>query len=195
MVGRVSSYLRENVLGLVAIFLALTAGAYAIEKAPKNSVVSKSIKDGQVKDPDLGAAAVTATKLAGGAVTGDKLADGVVSLGKLGFNPATQEELDAKVDQRFGTAATDTSGSTTPSVANRSILSISSPGPLTITDLTGAQPGQVVTLHQLNTGQPLTIADSGTFVLNGTWISTAGDTLTLARTAGDLWVEVARSVN
>ena len=95
MSRRVAAYLRQNVLGLVAIFLALSAGAYAVQKAPKNSVVSKSIKDGQVKNPDLGAAAVTA----------DKLADGVVGLGKLDFDAATQAELNSTQATADATAA------------------------------------------------------------------------------------------
>ena len=93
MSRRVSTYLRQNVLGLVAIFLALSAGAYAVQKAPKNSVVSKSIKDGQVKNGDVGTAAVTADKLAAGAVGSAAIADGAVGAGKLGFDPATQAEL------------------------------------------------------------------------------------------------------
>jgi hypothetical protein len=132
------------VLGLIAIFLALTVGAYAVKKAPKNSVVSKSIKDGQVQNADLGAEAVGS----------DKLADGAVGPGKLDFNPATQGELDATTaglsaagtindaanpvewsklkgvpsgfadgfDRLFGLSGGDTSGDTTPSVENLSLL-------------------------------------------------------------------------
>ena len=42
-----------NVMSSVAVFIALSAGAYAVTKAPKNSVVSSSIKDRQVKPGDL----------------------------------------------------------------------------------------------------------------------------------------------
>jgi hypothetical protein len=248
---RVSAYLRRNVLGLVAIFLALSAGAYAVQKAPKNSVVSKSIKDGQVQNPDLGPGAVSADKLGAGAVGSDKLAagavaadklapgsvssaalsDGVVSLGKLGFNPATQDELEATVataasglstpgtinqagnpvdwtklkgvpdgladglDRLFGLAATDASGDTTPSVANLSVLSIASAGAVAITDLEEGTRGQVITLHDLAGGGAVTITDAAPFVLSANWAPTDGDTLTLARVAADLWVEVSRSAN
>ena len=95
MSRRVSAYLRQNVLGLVAIFLALSAGAYAVQKAPKNSVVSKSIKNGQVRNDDLGAAAVTGEKVAQGAIGAGALGPGAVTADKLGFDPATQGELDA----------------------------------------------------------------------------------------------------
>src|SRR4051812_32795486 len=42
-----------NVMATVAVFIALGGGAYAVATAPKNSVVSRSIKDGQVKPRDL----------------------------------------------------------------------------------------------------------------------------------------------
>jgi hypothetical protein len=55
---RFAAYVRHNALGLVAIFLALSAGAYAVQKSPKNSVVSKSIKNGQVKAVDVNSSQV-----------------------------------------------------------------------------------------------------------------------------------------
>jgi hypothetical protein len=68
-----SYYLRSNVLGLVAIFLSLTAGAYAVATAPKNSVVSSSIKNGQVKTNDLADGAVRAAKVEPGSLTGAQI--------------------------------------------------------------------------------------------------------------------------
>ena len=58
MSTRVGAHLRSNVLGLVAIFIALTGTAVAGQVAATNSVVSKSIQNGQVKKPDLAANAV-----------------------------------------------------------------------------------------------------------------------------------------
>lgn len=225
MSGRVGAYLRQNALGLIAIFLALTAGAYAVQKAPKNSVVSKSIKNGQVRNQDLGA----------GAVTGDKIAPDAVSADRLGFDPATQGELDANsaalsalaspgtinqsgnpvdwtklkgvpdgfadgFDRLFGLAARDNSGDTTPSVANLSVLTFGGGGsPMTVTDLEDPVDGQIVTLHRALGAAPVTIADAGSFVLSADWTPSVGDTLTLARTSaavgGGFWIEVARSAN
>ncbi len=51
-----------NVLGLIALFVALGAGAYAAGLDP-NSVKSKHIKDGQVKTPDIGPATVNSSHL------------------------------------------------------------------------------------------------------------------------------------
>jgi len=212
--GRVAAYLRQNVLGLVAIFLALSAGAYAVQKAPKNSVVSKSIKDGQVRNQDLGAAAV--------------------STDKLGFNPATQDELDAAaattataasalsapgtinqasnpvdwtklkgvpdgisdgIDRLFGFAVTELNSDPTPNVSGASVLSISGPN-LTITDLEEGANGQILVIHDLQGGGNVTVNDAAPFVLSANWISDgAGDTLTLARLFTNTWVEVARSPN
>ncbi|WP_408898427.1 hypothetical protein ACJ5H2_04790 [Nocardioides sp. R1-1] len=56
------------VLALLALVASTTGVAYAAEKAAKNSVVSKSIKNGQVKNKDLAAGAVTSDKIADGAV-------------------------------------------------------------------------------------------------------------------------------
>ena len=57
----ISDYLRNNVLGLMAIFLALSGVGYAVEtvnkkgaKLKRNSVTSPTIKDGQVLSQDIG---------------------------------------------------------------------------------------------------------------------------------------------
>jgi hypothetical protein len=51
-------FARGNAIALLALFLALTAGAYAAT-VPKDSVVSSSIKNGQVRAQDLARDAVT----------------------------------------------------------------------------------------------------------------------------------------
>ena len=53
-----------NVMATIAVFIALGAGAYAVTKAPRNSVVSSSIKNGQVKKADIKDGAVIPAKLA-----------------------------------------------------------------------------------------------------------------------------------
>jgi hypothetical protein len=73
----VSGYLRQNVLGLVAIFLALTGGAYA--------VTTKT-----VFNQDLGNSSVDSRVLANGAVTGPKIHSASVGPKKL--------KLDSLVD-------------------------------------------------------------------------------------------------
>jgi hypothetical protein len=152
MSQRFAGHLRSNLVGYIALFIALSAGAYAAG-LPRNSVKSKQIKDGQVKLADLaqdsvdgskvvddsltgadirestlqgvgGAAGATgpqgpvgatgpagqqgpATGPAGGdlagnypnpeigpnAVAGAEIAPGAIPVGDLGFDPATQAEL------------------------------------------------------------------------------------------------------
>ncbi len=85
-----------NVMATIAVFAVLGGGAFAaakVSKAPKNSVVSKSIKNGAVKKQDLATAVVSVDKLADGAVTTAKLADGAVSTSKLADASVTSEKL------------------------------------------------------------------------------------------------------
>ncbi len=62
----VSGYLRQNVLGLVAIFLALNAGAYAVTTTGQDSAKT-------VFNQDLANSAVDSRVLAAGAVAGSDI--------------------------------------------------------------------------------------------------------------------------
>jgi hypothetical protein len=53
MFARLAKHLRNNIVGYVAVFIALSAGAYAAG-LKKNSVKSKQIKDGAVVSVDVG---------------------------------------------------------------------------------------------------------------------------------------------
>ena len=75
MASRITGYLRNNVLGLIAIFIALGAGAYAAG-LPKNSVKSKQIKAAAVKSDELADNAVTSPKVADGSLLGEDFAAG-----------------------------------------------------------------------------------------------------------------------
>ena len=57
-----SEYIRRHHLGLIAVFLALTGTTYAATAA-KNTVTSKSIKNGQVKSADVGDNSLTGTDI------------------------------------------------------------------------------------------------------------------------------------
>src|SRR5690348_1130914 len=76
---RVSEHLRRNVYGLVAIFIALGGSAVAANVA-KNSVTSKSIKNGQVKRDDLADGAVNGAKVAPDSLTGDQVDEASLQL-------------------------------------------------------------------------------------------------------------------
>src|SRR3954447_18595760 len=60
-------HIRSNIIGYVALFIALGGGAYAAT-APSNSVVTKSIRDGAVTAPKLHNPSVTTAKFADSAL-------------------------------------------------------------------------------------------------------------------------------
>ena len=73
------------VISVFALVIAMSTGAYAaVTIAPENSVVSKSIKNEEVKTNDLAASSVSTKKLKPHAVTQSKLADNVLTVGPAG---------------------------------------------------------------------------------------------------------------
>lgn len=64
-----------NVMATVAVFMVLGGGAYAALKLPKDSVTSKQIKKGSVKNSDLAKNSVTKKKLKKATVTGSRVAN------------------------------------------------------------------------------------------------------------------------
>ncbi len=96
-----------NVLGLIALFVALGAGAYAAGLDP-NSVKSKHIKDGQVKTPDIGLATVNSSHLTPNSlqselVPQDEFVSDDIDEGSLAPVPEAldAEELDGKDSTAF----------------------------------------------------------------------------------------------
>jgi len=76
------------VISLIALFVALGTGAWAVSSLPKHSVGtkqlkkkavgSKQLKKKAVKTKNLADSSVATAKIAAGAVTADKVADGVI---------------------------------------------------------------------------------------------------------------------
>lgn len=82
--NRVVQLLRTQALGLVALLLVLTGGAAYAATVAKDSVVSRSIKNGQVKKADL----------KNGAVSTEKLAPDAVGTAQVGGNALTGSDID-----------------------------------------------------------------------------------------------------
>ncbi|HET8975567.1 MAG TPA: hypothetical protein VFN15_02970 [Solirubrobacterales bacterium] len=114
----VSQHVRSNVVGYLALFLALTGTASALQG--KNSVKSKDIVKGAVTAPKIRGGAVTLDKIApgvidsgiiDGAVTTEKLADEAVTTAKLDDEAVTAGQIDdeavttAKIDAQAVTGA------------------------------------------------------------------------------------------
>jgi hypothetical protein len=87
-----------NVIATIALFIALGGGAYAAVTAPRNSVTSRSIKDGQVKRVDLAKRAVTNSRIGPNAVSNSKIGPNAVSTDKIADNAVTTTKiLDAAI--------------------------------------------------------------------------------------------------
>jgi hypothetical protein len=73
--SQIRKHVRSNVIGYVALFFALSATAYAVPGgvAPHNSVVTQSIKNGQVKSQDIAANTINGAKVVNGSLTGDDI--------------------------------------------------------------------------------------------------------------------------
>jgi hypothetical protein len=73
------------IISLSALLIAMSTGAYAaVTIAPDNSVVSKSIKNEDVRTADLADQAVSAAKLTKASVSGSKILDGSVGTHDIG---------------------------------------------------------------------------------------------------------------
>ena len=94
--NRVIQRVRTQALGLVALLLVLTGGAAYAATVAKDSVVSRSIKNGQVKQADL----------KNGAVSTEKLAPDAVGTGQVAGNALTGSDID---ESTLGTVANSNS--------------------------------------------------------------------------------------
>jgi hypothetical protein len=68
MLARIRSHVTSNAIAYLALFFALSGGAYAVTTAPPNSVVTKSIKNRAVTKKKLHKGSVTTSKFAPSAI-------------------------------------------------------------------------------------------------------------------------------
>lgn len=92
MSERIRTHVRSNVVGYVALFIALSGVAYA-GGLKKNSVKSKQIKNGQVLSKDIGDGEVGGADLANGSVGSDEVAAGAISSSALADGSVTTPRL------------------------------------------------------------------------------------------------------
>jgi hypothetical protein len=94
------------VISIFALVIAMSAGAYAATIAPKNSVVSKSIKNGQVKSKDLATNSVNAKKIKDGQVGAAEITDGAVGTADIGDGQVGPNDLSAAAKTDLNDAST-----------------------------------------------------------------------------------------
>jgi hypothetical protein len=90
---RLIHLVRTQFLGLLALLIVLTGGTALAATAAKNSVTSKSIKNGQVRTADLAPAAVTGDKLAPGSVTTDRVGPDAITSDQVKNNSLTGNDV------------------------------------------------------------------------------------------------------
>jgi len=135
------AHLRANVVAYLALFFALSAGAYAAQDkflAPQNSVSSKSIRNGAVKKADLGKEAVDSKNLAKGAVRGNNLAANSVGAAQIEAGAVSSGEI-ADGGIQFGDLAP-------PAQPDRD-LDLIEVGPIPVDDAPGGNPTHTVMLQ------------------------------------------------
>lgn len=102
MLRKFGSHLREQWIGTLALFLVLSGGtAYAVTQIEANSVESRHIVNGQVKNPDLAVNAVNSAKVDDESLGGPDINE--ASLGKVG----DADKLDGTDSSGFALAGSE----------------------------------------------------------------------------------------
>ena len=115
-----------TVIAYLALFVALSSGAYAATQLPKNSVGPKQLKK----------KAVTAAKLKDGAVTTPKIANGAVTTAKIAENAVTGAKIDeASLAQVPSAAVAGSAAAATCATSASSLDGIPSSGFLQASDV------------------------------------------------------------
>lgn len=139
MSGRIYAHIRGNVVGYVAVFLALTGVTWAAT-APRNSVGTKAIKKGAVKTKKIASGAVTEPKIAADAVTGAQIAPDAVSSASVAPDSLTGANIDQTTFNRnllqFRVDENCPSGEAISSIGSGGQVSCQSTGSGTITGVT-----------------------------------------------------------
>jgi hypothetical protein len=207
--GSAYVWIRQNILGLVAIFIALSGSAIAAQVASQPAAQKAAKKKAKPIPGPQGPAGPQGIQGPQGVqgqpgAPGTPGADGSPDtpaqvLAKLltvdgsgsGLNAEQINGVSSQFLQRRGAVLFLVSGAT-PNVDGESVVVFDNGGAVAITNLSGGDPGQILAIRTTNTNT--TINDGGNFVLSANWTPNANDTLTLAF-AGNAWHELARSAN
>jgi len=167
------------IISILALVIAMSAGAYAATIAPKNSVVSKSIKNKNVKAADIAPAAVKGKHLANNSVDASKIADGAVGAGDLAA--ATKTDLDDATTLGGRTVA-DLDDATT--LGGRTVADLDDAatlGGLTVAQIVAASGGEYYEAKQAAASTDITVTEPNLVTLATLNLPHAGKYLVNAR--------------
>jgi hypothetical protein len=96
MAGKIGGHIRSNVIGYVALFVALSGTAYAVDGPlpGQDQVGSADIINNEVQSADIKDANLTTADIRAGAVTTGKILDGEVQSGDVRNNSITGDDVD-----------------------------------------------------------------------------------------------------
>ncbi|MDX6587799.1 MAG: hypothetical protein QOI31_2272 [Solirubrobacterales bacterium] len=121
-------HIRANIVGYVALFVALSAGAYASALAP-DSVKSKHIKDGAVRPDDVAKESLTGTEVAGNSLNGTDIAESTLGevpnatiAGHGGYGRSSTNDVGSNCDPTGAAFVTCATVGLTPSASGRALV-------------------------------------------------------------------------
>ena len=159
------------IISVFALVIAMSAGAYAATIAPKNSVVSKSIKNKEVKSADLKPSAVQKKHLASNSVDSSKIVDGQVGSSEIADGQVGSSEI---ADGSVG--SNDLSAAAMTDVNDAATL-----GGLTVAQIVAASGGEYYEAKQAAASTDITVTEPNAVTLATLNLPHAGKYLVNAR--------------
>jgi hypothetical protein len=186
----IRTHIRHNVVGYVALFLALTGTAYAAGLAP-NSVLSRHIKDGEVRSRDVAddstPRALKGKDIANDALTGQDVAQDSLDgwdIHDLSFADLQPNTLNSGTIQDNGIAGADlgttvirTATDTVVSGAHSQVIASCDNGEQLLSG-GGGMSGAINSTHYLDASYPVQVGDKASWLVQGDQYSGSDQTLT-----------------
>lgn len=122
MLGRLGRHVRSNVVGYLALFVAMSGSADALQG--KNTVFSDDIVNEQVKANDIGRNAISSVKIGDGQVSGRDIADSAIDGTKIVDGTLTGSDLTS--ESGLGLASLEIAGLTGNDIIESTLTTVPS---------------------------------------------------------------------
>ena len=163
--GTIRQHISSNVVGYVALFVALSGTAYAANTVGSSdiidgSILSQDIKNGEVKNPDLGADSVGTGKILDNTISSADIGDGQVTSADIGSGQVTSADIGANEAKGADVDEASLNGSLIPGLNATPANEVHSSG-------------RVAVVSADTAGTPTAnMIDTGTFTVHGNCIDT-----------------------